>query len=158
MNHSEISNYTRSPATSDRKTDNFCTYGRPQMDSIEDSVFEKSLLLTSSQTERVCIKMSSLEKVTSSKENSFVTKHDLSTTILKNPQAYMDTKEPAKERIGSLFPYSNFVEMARPKNNGKMRVGTEYHIRKFLPCFENTMRETDIDDTDSEDEDDDEEE
>eukprot|EP00957_Ditylum_brightwellii_P115862 8838012-Ditylum_brightwellii.AAC.1 len=66
-------------------------------------------------------------------------------------QSSRQTEEAINKMGLSQENRSHFVEMITPKKNNKTRNSTEYHIIKFIPCFEKMPAAVDIDDFSDED-------
>mmetsp|Transcript_10885 Transcript_10885/g.16049 ORF Transcript_10885/g.16049 Transcript_10885/m.16049 type:complete len:118 (-) Transcript_10885:82-435(-) len=98
------------------------------------------------QTEGSPNKKDTLDKVKSSK-------HKL--RCESNLTRIMESLQPRvieQERVNDFPQHFSFVDMTRPRKNGRKRTSTEYHIFQFVPCFGNMTDGIELDDMSIEEE------
>mmetsp|Transcript_33233 Transcript_33233/g.44308 ORF Transcript_33233/g.44308 Transcript_33233/m.44308 type:complete len:147 (-) Transcript_33233:89-529(-) len=137
---------THCPGTPSKRYDGINIRSRTQVHSNEDVAGDSSLSRRT-QTEGSPSKEDGLDKVKSSQQE-LRCESDL-TKMMENFQMFVIKQE----RTNDFPQHANFVEMTRPKKNGHNHSTTEYHIIKFVPCFENMTDDIDLDDTSVEEED-----
>mmetsp|Transcript_10884 Transcript_10884/g.16047 ORF Transcript_10884/g.16047 Transcript_10884/m.16047 type:complete len:147 (+) Transcript_10884:104-544(+) len=139
------SNDTHCLVTPGERHDNIITHSRTQVRS-NDDVLDDTLLLKRTQTDGSPNKEDSLDKVKSS-EHKLLCESNLTRTMES-----LQTRVIKQEIVNDFPQHPDFLEMTRPRKNGRKRTSTEYHISKFVPCFENMTDDIDLDDMSIEEE------